>query len=65
MVSRGCSAEDLIDETLWWQGPKFLRGSKLFWSTASDEKVEAEIKKKTKSSETATKSVVVTKLLIF
>ena len=55
-------SKDLIDETSWGQGPIFLRDSNLLWSTAADEKVEAKLRKNTKSSETETKAEVITKV---
>ena len=31
LVSRGCSASDLVSSALWWQGPHFLRKEKSEW----------------------------------
>jgi hypothetical protein len=31
LVSRGCSATELLESELWWHGPKFLNEPKLNW----------------------------------
>jgi hypothetical protein len=47
LVSRGCSATELLESELWWHGPKFLNEPKLNWPQVSTaiEDVETTLEK--------------------
>jgi hypothetical protein len=61
VASRGTTAKDLIQNTLWWNGPQFLHEDETHWPVSSIDKsdvTENEFKKKSQLNESSETSFI-------